>query len=578
MNETTNIEQKYFSDFDIDVGNKISGQITTTCPKCSNDRKKKTDKCLSINLDERVWNCHHCGWTGGLNGHSKPPAQWENKTGLSDKTVEWFLKRNISQQTLIDMKITEGREWMPQVSAERDVICFNYFRDGQLINTKYRDIEEKNFKLVKDAELILYNLDGIRGQKSLYIVEGEVDAHTMIGQGWTNTVSVPNGASPKNNNLKYINLDDFKDAEQIFIATDDDEPGNKLAQDLADHLGIERCKRVTFGGYKDVNEMFCKEGGLEKLGFGKFLNEETKHSDWKALQIISEPPEETPLITIGNSPVATAGNYSQVIGKKKSRKTLFLTWLVSQYAGDIESDVLLFDTEQGTRHVWKVMDRIKRLTGHTVGTFYLRGKSPEERKAIIQAVVAEYPTRPKLIIIDGIRDLLSNINDPDQVSELLTWLEKITLDNGLHVVNVLHMNKTDNNARGHLGSELLNKSEVTIELERDEQADCTIVKCESSRDIPFDPFAFRHDINGLPEIVGLPTAGKVLPDTERKDRLRFIFQDNPLVKYAELIEGIKQNFEVGTNKAKSMTAEFNRTGWLVKNGKDGKDVHYKCMV
>ena len=307
---------------------------------------------------------------------------------------------------------------------------------------------------------------------------------------------------------------------------------------------------------------------------------ENETFDWKSLQILTEPEEAIPLLSIGGAPIATAGNYSHVIGKKKSRKSLFLTWLISQYPGNQGEEILLFDTEQGQRHVWKALDRIKRMTGHTVGTFYLRGKSPLERRQIIERVVLEYQTRPKIVIIDGIRDLLSNINDPDQVSELLTWLEKLTLENSLHVINVLHMNKTDNNARGHLGSELLNKSEVTIELELDEKADCTIVKCESSRDIPFESFAFRHDVNGLPEIVSLPTAGRVLPEEEKRNRLRFAFQDlGDHLSYGDLVEQVKQHFAVGMNKAKNLIAEFSRNGWIVKSGIErSKDVVYKCMV
>lgn len=333
---------------------------------------------------------------------------------------------------------------------------------------------------------------------------------------------------------------------------------------------------------KDFSEAAKK---LYSLGYGgrskttQTNAPEIKASEWKALQVINEPPEEKPLLSIDPAPIATAGNYSQIIGKKKSRKSLFITLLIWFYKGVRATDIILFDTEQGTRHVWKVMDRIRRLTGETIGVFYLRGKSPAERKAIIETVVREYPSRPKIVIIDGIRDLLSNINDPDQVSDLLTWLEKLTLDHSLHVINVLHMNKTDNNARGHLGSELLNKSEITIELERDDQADCTIVKCESSRDIPFETFAFRHDATGLPEIVGLPTAGKVLPDEERKNRLRFVFQDATQLSYGKLVEQVKQHFAVGRNKALAMMAEFNRAGWIVKSGSDRtKEVVYKCMI
>lgn len=56
-----------FADFDIVIPQgRVNGQITTTCPKCSYTRKHKNEKCLSINIDEGVWNCHHCGESGSL--------------------------------------------------------------------------------------------------------------------------------------------------------------------------------------------------------------------------------------------------------------------------------------------------------------------------------------------------------------------------------------------------------------------------------------------------------------------------------------------------------------------------------
>ena len=41
-----------------------SGQEKTKCPECSPNRRKKADPCLSVNIDEGIWNCHHCGWKG----------------------------------------------------------------------------------------------------------------------------------------------------------------------------------------------------------------------------------------------------------------------------------------------------------------------------------------------------------------------------------------------------------------------------------------------------------------------------------------------------------------------------------
>jgi hypothetical protein len=299
---------------------------------------------------------------------------------------------------------------------------------------------------------------------------------------------------------------------------------------------------------------------------------------WEDIHITSEPPEEPALICIKGTPTATAGNHSLVIGKKKSRKTLFIAWYLSQYDGDLERDVLPFDTEQGKRHVWKAKQKLKRLTGKDVPAFYLRGKSPKERRDIIASTIEHWPTRPKIVVIDGIRDLLSNINDPDQCTELMTWLENLTVKHNLHIINVLHQNKTDNNARGHIGSELLNKAETTIELEKDTKTDVTIVRCESSRDKPFDSFAFTHSDEGLPEEVNLPMKGKILPDSERRSRLIFLFEGE-LLKPADLMERVREHFEVGGVKAKGLVAEFCRLGWIVKSGKKhDPNAVYKLMI
>ncbi|MCV5968683.1 hypothetical protein, partial [Lactococcus petauri] len=83
---------------------KTTGEAQCLCPQCSHTRKKKTDKCLSVNLDKGNWFCHHCGWKGALINtiekveYIKPI--WKNKTDLSDVVVKYFeSERKINQQT-----------------------------------------------------------------------------------------------------------------------------------------------------------------------------------------------------------------------------------------------------------------------------------------------------------------------------------------------------------------------------------------------------------------------------------------------------------------------------------------------
>jgi twinkle protein len=241
--------------------NKTTGEIQTICPSCSHERKKKTDKCLSVNLDKKVWNCFHCGYKGALNKILKTEykvPEWKNKTSLSTEVVKYFETRKICQDTLIKAKVTDGIEWMPKNKTEINTIQFNYFRDGILTNIKYRG-KNKDFKLFKDAELILYNLDSINPSLDhLFIVEGEIDCLTFLECGIENVVSVPNGANLNNNKMDYISncWDKISHIKNFVIAVDNDAAGLQLRKDLSHRLGLHKCKFLEFDGFKDANDFY----------------------------------------------------------------------------------------------------------------------------------------------------------------------------------------------------------------------------------------------------------------------------------------------------------------------------------
>ncbi|WP_101688341.1 bifunctional DNA primase/helicase [Dysgonomonas massiliensis] len=245
------------------------GKVKVRCPKCAHNRRNKADKSLSVDLERGLYNCHYCGWSGrvadGKEKEFKPEPKtytkpvWNNSTDLSDKVVQWFETRKISQHTLRAMRISEGLEYMPQKRQQCDTIQFNYFRDGELINVKYRTAD-KCFKLVSNAELILWNIDAIRDTTECIITEGEMDALSFIECGFAHTVSVPNGA----NGTEYLDayMETYFDSkETIYIAVDTDRKGTELRQDLIARFGSHRCRIVTYGDdCKDANEHLIRYG------------------------------------------------------------------------------------------------------------------------------------------------------------------------------------------------------------------------------------------------------------------------------------------------------------------------------
>lgn len=261
-----------------------TGKIKVFCPNCRETRHDKRDKSLSVDLDKGVWNCHYCGWAGHLEHTEEEKKEWMKQQSwynpaqvrrekpvykkpkprqtapMGAKALAWFAGRGISQRTLEALHVTEGMEFMPQKNGQANTVQFNYYKDGELINTKFRT-GDKCFKMVSGAELLPYNIDAIKGQKECIITEGEMDALSFYECGRHDVVSVPNGA---NANLTY--LDDyiegyFDDKETIYIASDTDTKGVLLRDELLRRFGVERCRVLEYGeGCKDANEHLQKYG------------------------------------------------------------------------------------------------------------------------------------------------------------------------------------------------------------------------------------------------------------------------------------------------------------------------------
>ncbi len=254
-----------FLEYGIDTKGR-SGDLKLTCPKCSPTRKNKSDRCLSVNTEKGLYNCHHCNWSGNVNLTKKKEYIKPVKVNadVSERLVKWFGKRGITEATVAHWKIGESKEYFPQIDKRRNAVNFNYYRKGELVNVKFRDAE-KNFKMVKNAELIFYGLDNIKEMDTIYITEGEMDALSLHEAGIYSVCSVPNGASLGNQRLDYLDncYEYFEKKECIVLCTDNDQAGLQLRNELARRFGQHRCKYIEFGEFKDANEILVSKGHTE---------------------------------------------------------------------------------------------------------------------------------------------------------------------------------------------------------------------------------------------------------------------------------------------------------------------------
>ncbi len=133
------------------------------------------------------------------------------------------------------------------------------------------------------------------------------------------------------------------------------------------------------------------------------------------------------------------------------------------------------------------MERILRLAGLPTDKdrddfvfIVLREQTPDKRKQIIGYMLENMPD-VGLLIIDGIRDLMYDINSPSESTDLINLLMRWSSGYNLHIHTVLHLNKGDDNARGHIGTELNNKAETVLTHIRQQEELCMLDNDEAGR-------------------------------------------------------------------------------------------------
>jgi len=221
------------------------------------------------------------------------------------------------------------------------------------------------------------------------------------------------------------------------------------------------------------------------------------------------------------TPIGTYGNFSFVQAPPKSKKTFFVSLLsaiyladeLEQFGGDLKANrdnkhLIHFDTEQSNFHASVVFKRPIDMTGIKTDKYHtlaLRQLSFKERVEFIEYYLYDKleATDIGLVIIDGIADLCSDVNNIEESNAVVQKLMKWSKELNCHIVTVIHSNFGTDKPTGHLGSFLEKKTETQIQLELNTvNKGLVTVSCKRSRNAPFENFSFKVNNFGLPQVEG----------------------------------------------------------------------------
>ena len=253
------------------------------CPECGDQRKKKNQKTFSITIkpDHTLYHCHHCGLSGAVRREKFYEAHMEKVVKIPTQLnynvqliQDFFGKRSVPLDTLDGLPaMTTGMKWFD--GAQREAVGFIYGPRENPTAIKWRSVEGKGF-LCDGAPRSFYGIENVEDtDEDLTIVEGECDVIALASVG-IKAVSCPNGAPAKvsqnrvspeeDNKFSYIweERERLERVKRVILATDNDQAGEALAEEIARRVGRAKCWRVKFPeGTKDANDAVDKLGADE---------------------------------------------------------------------------------------------------------------------------------------------------------------------------------------------------------------------------------------------------------------------------------------------------------------------------
>ena len=167
--------------------------------------------------------------------------------------------------------------------------------------------------------------------------------------------------------------------------------------------------------------------------------------------------------------------------------------------------------------------------------------------------------------------LLKGVGNGETVpsQDCISWGSQRSTPSGFFWV--LHLNKGDDNTRGHIGTELNNKAETVLQVTKSQtDANISEVRAMHIRDKDFEPFAFRINEESLPELVvgyeGGQKAERIalteLPDEKHQEALAVAFEKGSILGYNNLIDALKRGYAaIGYERGRNTLVTINK--WLM---------------
>lgn len=295
----------------------------------------------------------------------------------------------------------------------------------------------------------------------------------------------------------------------------------------------------------------------------------------------SKFPEMQFLAELDGVPCFPQGDIVCLAGKAKHGKSfLALFILAALYKGSYgpikarkkKIKAVFIDTEMSSQSAQNRLLKLYAVCGWDENNpnpdfnyYCLRQDDYKTRRTMIKSALDEH--RPDIVFIDGARDLLLDFNSVSESAEAVNFVMQLTAEYGVTIICVIHVNKSNNDMRGHNGAEFLAKSGEAYLVTR--TGISFKVEQTDSRNKPVSDWHFELNEMGHPvpdeleRRVDMETFANLLI----RDEFRTLFEQKEKYTYMDLARALKPSVKGGIDGAKRAIADARKLGYLETTGK-----------
>lgn len=242
------------------------------------------------------------------------------------------------------------------------------------------------------------------------------------------------------------------------------------------------------------------------------LNSEFSPESYIVSNLDLVPDDSKFILFCGGKKIGSAGNLVTIIGKPKARKTTFAHAILSSAIGGGERlgfgvrlpkgkrDIILIDTEQDRNDIAAALQRLKlqgdiaSFTDFTNFKVYSANTLTPREIEVLLINIFRINNKIGLLMIDGLLDMVIDMNCVDECSRVLANIRKLAITNQCLIVTVLHSSKTTGYSIGHLGSFAERKSQSLLSVEKDKDESSSTISAQYMRsDQSFKPITIFYD-------------------------------------------------------------------------------------